>query len=88
MARIVSPEELKPKAPTPPPPADPLRTANDSIERLAKIVMHVAQLPPPQINIPPAPAPVAPQARPKRIEASIKRDSAGKMESVILTPIY
>ena len=96
MARVVSQEELAPPPPPIPasrpvphrPAVDPLASANQAIERLAMIVTHVAQLPPPQINIPPATAPQAPQARPRSIEANISRDKDGKMNRVVLTPIY
>ena len=77
--------KAKKKASLAPPPVDPLKNASQAIERLALIVTHVAQLPPPQINIPPASAPVA---RPKRLEAEIQRDESGKMNRVILIPIY
>lgn len=69
----------------PPPQEDPFKNASLAIERLAMIVTHVAQLPPPQINIPPQ---AEPQPRPKRLEATITRDSTGKMERVVLVPIY
>jgi hypothetical protein len=84
MARIVPDEELQARRPKPQA-EDPLKNASQAIERLALIVTHVAQLPPPQINIPPAPQP---QARPRSIEATVHRDDAGKMQRVVLTPIY
>ena len=78
-------EEVAPRKKEKLPAEDTLKSANAAIERLALIVTHVAKLPPPQINIPPAPAPVA---RPKRLEAEIERDENGKMSRVVLTPIY
>lgn len=86
MARLV--EKSEQRAHAAPPALDPLRSTNASIERLAQIVTYIAQLPPPQINIPPPPEPLAHPARPKRVEATITRDSAGKMDKVVLTPIY
>ena len=79
-------DKPKPKPVIAPP--NPMKEVSETVDRLAKIVMHVAQMPPPpppQLSIPPAPAP---QPRPKRIEATITRDSSGKMDKVVLTPIY
>jgi hypothetical protein len=81
MARFVPHAE---RLPTPP---DPLRGANDAIERLTTLVTTIAKLPPPQVHVPAQPAPVIP-ARPKTIEATITRDKAGKMQRIVLTPIY
>ncbi len=78
-------EDAPRKKEKPAPVTDPLKSASQAIERLAMIVTHVAQLPPPQINIPPASAPAA---RPKRLEAEIQRGEDGKMNRVVLIPIY
>lgn len=73
---------VKPAAPKIIP--DPMKAANAAIERLAHIVTATLQMPPPQLSIPT----VEQQPRPIRLEASITRDTEGKMERVVITPVY
>jgi hypothetical protein len=80
MARILTPADRP--APPAPTPADPLRGANEAIERLVELVAAQMRRP---VQQPVAPVP---EPRPAWLEAEIVRDKDGKMIRVIITPEY
>lgn len=81
MARLLTDE--KPARPA----GDSLAPVNAAISRLASIVEQMASRPPAQEVIPRVELP-APEPRPIRLEGEIKRDKAGRMTSIIITPVY
>lgn len=89
MAQLVS--KVAPVRPATASPApDPMAAANAAIARLANLVATVAQRPEP-VAISPALSdfPVASaEARPARLEAEVIRDKAGKMQRIVITPVY
>lgn len=82
------PKGEPPRRPAPAPQpvqSDPMRGTIEAIDRLVKVVeSQQAKVEP----VAPALSQFPVDARPVRLEADVVRDKAGKMQRVIITPVY
>jgi len=81
MAHIIPPAERSKPVAQP----DPLRGVSEAIARLVSVIEAQRQQPAPvipAIQFPDHPV------RPSSLEATIVRDKAGKMQRIVITPVY